>query len=111
MVAGWLEEKGIDTDHLTRLPATPRLDEGEREAITLALDTPGTLLLIDEIKGRAVATRLGVAVTGTIGVLLKAKQRKLIPAVRPLLDELRSQTNYHLSPALVAAALKAADEL
>ena len=43
------------------------LDAGERAAIQLALDEPGSLLLIDEAAGRSAATRLGISNTGTLG--------------------------------------------
>lgn len=50
------------------------LDPGEASAIALALRHKQFLLLIDEAKGRRVASRLNLKISGTLGVLLKAKE-------------------------------------
>ena len=65
-----------------------RLGAGEIQAIAVAYDS-GLLLLLDDQSARVVALRLGVKVTGTAGVLIRAKQAGLIPAVRPLLERMR----------------------
>ena len=59
------------------------LGAGEQQAICLALASPG-LLVIDDQAGRKAAQQLGIAVTGTVGVLLKAKQDGHISLVRPI---------------------------
>lgn len=70
------------------------LDEGEREAITLA-SAINLLLLVDEREARAVASILGMSFTGTVGVILQAKRVGLIPQVRALLEALK-QSGYYL---------------
>ena len=72
---------------LARLPVA--LGRGEREAIALALETAADLVLLDDQEGRRLARVHGLAVTGTVGVLLEARTRGLIPALRPELDRLR----------------------
>ena len=69
--------------------ATDQLDPGEIEAIQLALELHADFLLIDESAGRRTAQRLGISVTGVLGVLATAKHRGLIPAVAPLIAKLR----------------------
>ena len=86
------------------------LDAGEAEAIALALSLPQTTLRIDEVRGRRVATRLGLDVLDTAGVLLRAKRRGLVPAVRPLLDALREQHSFRLSNALYEQVAREAGE-
>ena len=62
------------------------LDRGEAEAIALAEELHADLILMDELGGRETAERLGIAVTGTLGILLRAKQQGLCQEIRPLID-------------------------
>ena len=50
------------------------LDAGESEAIARSLEWPADLLIMDESSGRAMARNLNIRITGTLGVLLKAKR-------------------------------------
>lgn len=72
------------------------LDAGEREAIALAQAFGADLILMDERKGRREAKRRGIRVTGTLGVLLAAEDRRLIhaeAAYRRLLGETTFRTS------------------
>ena len=84
------------------------LDPGEAEAIALAIRT-GALLLVDERRGRRAARREGVKVIGTCAALVAAKERGLLPLVKPVVHELIS-SGYRLSPALVREVLALAGE-
>jgi predicted nucleic acid-binding protein len=64
------------------------LDQGEAEAIVLATECNADLIILDERLGRFYAKHAELKVTGTIGVLIKAKMEGLINEVRPLLEEL-----------------------
>jgi len=57
------------------------LDRGEAEVIALAQELNATLVIVDERLARRHVRRLGLKLTGTLGVLLKAKERGLIPVV------------------------------
>lgn len=46
-----------------------KLDKGESEAISLALELIADVWLIDERLGRREASRLGLSITGMLGVL------------------------------------------
>lgn len=87
---------------------TLSLDRGEQEAIALAHQMKLTLLIDDRL-GRQAARYLNLPITGTVGVLLHAKQEKLISLVRPVLNEIRTQ-GYWLSDELIAAATTLAGE-
>ena len=90
------------------LPSDANLGVGEAAAICLAAAL-GHGVLMDEKLGRAVAEKLKLSVIGTVGVLLIARRRGLIPAVKPLLEELRA-SGHHLSTALIQEALHQAGE-
>ncbi|AFY46237.1 putative nucleic acid-binding protein, contains PIN domain [Nostoc sp. PCC 7524] len=55
---------------------------GEAEAIILSLEMKADLLLMDERRGRIVATNYGINVIGLLGVLLQAKKQGLIPVIK-----------------------------
>jgi len=90
------------------LPPDVELGEGEAVAIALAAER-GHGVLIDEKLGRAVAKVLNLKVIGTVGVLLIARRRNLIPAVKPLLEGLKT-SGQRLSDELIQEALRLAGE-
>ena len=63
------------------------LDIGEAEAIALAVEIQADQVLIDERRGRLVASRLNLRYTGILGILVEAKSQGLIAEVKPLLDQ------------------------
>ena len=80
------------------------LGAGESEAVSLALELRADRLVVDEKAARHLAEALGLSVIGTLGVLLAAKRKGLIPAVRPLVEALLEK-NFWISPQLVERAL------
>lgn len=86
------------------------LDQGEAEAIALAAETPRALLLLDERRARLAARKLRLSMTGTLGILLEAKRRALIPSVRSCMDGLMYRTGFRISEALYQRVLYEAGE-
>ncbi len=86
------------------------LDQGEAEVIALADELRADLVIIDERLARLHAKRLGLTLTGTLGVLLRSKQLGYVESVAPLIDRLR-QGGIHLSDPVVTEVLALADEL
>jgi len=69
------------------------LGKGESEVIALASET-GMKIIIDDMKARQVAEKLGLKVTGTIGILLKAEKLGLINSAHKKAKELREKGFY-----------------
>ncbi|MCX6935226.1 MAG: DUF3368 domain-containing protein [Verrucomicrobia bacterium] len=105
----WVEVKGVQFVPAID-PWMAGLGEGEREAIVLAEETRADLLLMDERKGRRVATRKGLKVIGILGVLILAKQRGFLPKVQPVLRQMVEDARFHVSAQVMDAVLKQTGE-
>ncbi|KYF59033.1 hypothetical protein BE08_07160 [Sorangium cellulosum] len=103
----WLAVEKVEHAALLRLVTD--LDAGEREVLALAAGRPASLLLLDDSHARRYATMLGLTFTGTLGVLLRAKQRGLLERVRPCLDQLQA-LGFRIAPALRGSVLDLAGE-
>jgi predicted nucleic acid-binding protein len=99
--AAWIEVVRVDATATAGYELL--VDAGEAAAIALA-KSEGGLLLIDDDRGRRLALRLGLAVKGTLGLLVLARRRGHIERVRPLLDALLQQ-GIHISQRLVDATM------
>jgi predicted nucleic acid-binding protein len=106
---GWIETKPA-TDRALVTALLMELDEGEAEAIALAKEVAADLLLLDERRGRAVAARLDLRFVGLLGVLIEAKQKSCILAIKPVLDDLVTKAGFWVSQPLYARVLQAAGE-
>jgi predicted nucleic acid-binding protein len=104
--AAWLHvRQPSDPDLVERLSAW--VERGEAEAIALAIELSATLL-VDDRRARQVATRSRVPLESSVVLLALARDRGLIGAVAPLIDEL-VRANYSLSKELVRAARRLAE--
>lgn len=105
---GVITRRPTDAHFVQQLRA--RVDEGEAEALALAVEIHAELIVIDDAAARSAAHELGLVVTGTLGLLLRAKQANQIVSVKPLLDRLRNELRFFLSDSLYQYALTAAGE-
>jgi predicted nucleic acid-binding protein len=104
----WIEIRSVrDRNYQQLLELT--LDKGESSAIALALELENVLLIIDDLKARKEAKRLGLSMTGTLGVLYAAKQKGLIPALKPYLDALQS-VDFRVAPHILEELLSLSGE-
>lgn len=103
----WVRVMPVQSKNL--LKRLSDLDAGEAEAIALAMETKARLIILDERMGRHRAKELGLKVTGTLGVLLRAKSEGLIGKLAPVLSELMGKDVW-LDDRLVSEILKRAGE-
>lgn len=103
----WIVEKV--PSGVVSLALVAGLGRGEAEVIRLALEVEDPLLLLDDALGRRTAEGLGLPVRGTLGVLLDAKRRGLIPAVGPALFQLQT-LRFRLAPETRDSILELAGE-
>ena len=105
----WIEKKSLKSspDRLLRA----ELGAGESDVITLAMEIKASKVLIDERKARRIAKLIySLSITGTGGLLLRAKQNDIIKEVRPLLERMKAN-GYHLSDRLISRIAKEAGEV
>lgn len=107
--AGWIAVHAVaDRAMVNRL--AQQLDAGECEAITLALELCADALLIDEADGREAARNLGLATTGTLGLIVWAKRQGLVDSADATVDGLIQRTRFHVSEAVRTEVRRLAGE-
>ncbi len=103
----WLEVRSVDPVVLA--PLLILVGRGEAEAIALTQREPGGLLLMDDLRVRKLADRLGLRRMGTVALLAQAKRQGLIPQLKRALDGLVANGIF-ISQRLIDAALEEVGE-
>jgi predicted nucleic acid-binding protein len=70
---------------------------------------PDTLLILDDMKARRLARTLHLQLTGTLGVLIKAKQVGIIDAIKPILVKIQA-SHFHIADELIEEVLRISQE-
>jgi hypothetical protein len=86
-----------------------KIDKGEAEAIALFSSMKADLLLIDDLNGRRQAKAMGLPVAGTLGILIAAKRKGIIPEISAVLEILK-QHRFYVSDEVLKRALILAGE-
>ncbi len=105
----WIEVKAVVNKEYEMLLQL-EVDNGEASAIALSIENGNALLILDDNKARKLAAKLQLAYTGTLGVILKAKQLGFIPAIKPVIEKIQ-QTNFRFSERNYHEILELAGEL
>jgi predicted nucleic acid-binding protein len=83
----WISRQRI-RDRTARVRLETELARGESEAIILAKELAADCVILDDARARQIAELQGLRVSGLLGLLVLAKERGLIEAVKPVLDEM-----------------------
>lgn len=109
-LSNWLRFDAQQLPVANRLMArNPHLGAGEWSSICLCMHLGDSLLIVDDKAAREEATFRGVAITGLLGVLLLAHERKRLLQLKPVLHQLAEQ-GYFLGQRLTELVLKRTGE-
>ena len=104
----WIEVRKVDPN-LDRRMYRAKLHEGEVEVMLLAQEIGADAVVIDDGAARRTAEYLGLPLTGTLGVMIKAKQRGLLEAVMPVVQQME-QNGFFFSKELKEKIRKLSNE-
>ena len=104
----WIEILEVSNKNYQKILET-LLDKGEASAIALALELKNALLVLDDLKARKEAQKLGLKITGTLGILFLAKEKNIISSLKIYLDKLQ-QINFRIADNIVFELLKKSKE-
>ncbi|MDE2916633.1 MAG: DUF3368 domain-containing protein [Nitrospira sp. SB0675_bin_23] len=93
----------------TLMPLVTNLGDGEMEVLALGLETPDALLILDDRRARRHALALGLKFSGTLGIMLLAKERGILAAVKPVIERLEA-LGFRLGPETRQSVLELAGE-
>ncbi len=100
MSEGWLHQVIVENKQVA-LALRRELDNGEAEAIALALQLGTETILMDEREGRSVAKSMGLSPIGIIGILIRSKQNGEIISVKEALNKLRNEAGFYITDSLM----------
>jgi predicted nucleic acid-binding protein len=112
-------QKCLDEDFIiiTELQTSPKIQEllihlhiGEAEALCLCIENNAQLCLLDDKDARIIARLNNIPVSGTLGVLIKAKKMGVIESVKELMDRLRTDHHYWVNDAMYNKVLSLSNE-
>lgn len=106
---GWIKVENIENE-MAKIMFKSQLHDGEVEVMILAKEKNADLVIIDDNNARKYAKYLELTLTGTLGVLIKAKQEGYISEISPLIDGL-ARSGIYLSKTLIDKCLEQAGEL
>lgn len=104
----WVIIRSADDERVQKILESS-LDKGESSAIALAVELENSLLILDDKKARNMAAQLHLDYTGTVGIIIDAKQNGYITSVKEVLHKIH-QTDFRLSIDLENILLKLSGE-
>ena len=108
VLPSWVQVRS-PKDTIREAELSLQVDKGEASAIALALEIPDSLLIVDDMKARRLARTLHLQLTGTLGVIIKAKQMGIIDVIKPILIKMQA-SHFHISDELIEEVLRISQE-
>lgn len=108
ILPSWIQVQGPKDKHYQRILELD-LDKGEASAIALSFEMDHPIIILDDLKGRKIAEKLSLRYSGTLGLILKAKQMGALDNVKPILDKIR-KTNFRFNESLLVYLMNEAGE-
>lgn len=100
----WIEIRSV-LDKTLQEVFKETVDRGEASA----METSNAILIIDDLKGRKLASKMALNFMGTLGLLVKAKEYGVISAVKPYIEKIHA-TDFRVSSSLVNLILEKTGE-
>jgi len=108
VLLNWITIKHISENKL--FPIVTGLGAGEKEVLALGIESPNTLVILDDLLARSYASFLGLKITGTLGIILKAKHLNEIDNTEHFLNKLE-RLHFRLDQKTRQSVLKLAGEM
>lgn len=105
---GWIEVKEVKNKVLQKT-LSQALGIGESSAIAMSLELQNSLVAIDDLKARRIAISLEIKITGSLGILIKAKEKGYIKQLKPILKKIE-KTDFRISENIIKLILKIVKE-
>lgn len=100
----WIHIRSVENKEL-QYSYLEKVDIGEASAIALAMEVVSPLLILDDLKGRKLASQLNLKYTGTLGVLILAKQKGVITLLKPYFEKVK-ETDFRIATVLLQRILE-----
>jgi len=107
-IPGWINIQSASPENIS-LFENYNLGIGEITSLALAVELKDITIILDDDKAKKIAKSHNLDVTGSLGIILKAKEKNIIPSVKDVLLKIKA-TNFHLSSSLEILVLKIAGE-
>lgn len=104
----WIRVENIKNQMAKTMYKT-QLHDGEVEVMILSKEIAADVVIIDDSNAKKHAKYLGLPVTGTLGVLIKAKREGLINELKPILYQM-TENGIYISQSLIELCLKQVGE-
>lgn len=103
-VPDWIEVREVSDKKYLKLMKN-FVDLGEASTIALAVEADENITILDDLKARKLAQKLNLKITGTLGIIIKARKKNIISSTKKVLNKLKNE-GFRISKELEKEILK-----